>query len=232
MGLWEAITGRSRPPRADLDALFLVPYAVITLQAAAGLRPAGDGSVCYRAATGAGFHQTQDEILALLRGAGARGLSVDLDVLAAAGHDVLAEALEAGERVALGVVPSLEPATAPTTTGLTERVLRWLDLAVLALALPAFVALGIVVGWAFVAGTWLVLRAMSPLLRTRARAAEDPRRETMVLAIGMMARVWILALAILGAGLIDRKAGLAAALLSIVLVTVNLVGEMTRGPVR
>jgi hypothetical protein len=73
---------------------------------------------------------------------------------------------------------------------------------------------------------------VSPWLRTRARAAEDPRRETMVLAIGMMARVWILALAILGAGLIERKAGLAAALLSIVLVTVNLVGEMTRGPAR
>ncbi|HKP88874.1 MAG TPA: hypothetical protein VJT75_02760 [Thermoleophilaceae bacterium] len=111
-------------------------------------------------------------------------------------------------------------------------MLRWLDLAVLALALPAFVALDLLVGWAFVAGIWLLLRAASPLLRSRARAAEDPRRETMVLAIGMMARVWILALAILGAGLIEREAGLAAALLSIVLVTVNLVGEMTRGPVR
>jgi hypothetical protein len=111
-------------------------------------------------------------------------------------------------------------------------VVRWLDLVVLALALPAFLALGLLVGWAFVAGTWLALRALSPLLRKQARTAEDPRRETMVLAIGMMARVWILALAIFGAGLIERKAGLAAALLSIVLVTVNLVGEMTRGPVR
>ncbi|MGI8701063.1 MAG: methionine synthase [Nocardioidaceae bacterium] len=68
-----------------------------------------------------------DAPLALLRGAGARGLSVDLDVLAAAGHDVLAEALDAGERVALGVVPSLAPDTAPTGKDLVERVLRWLD---------------------------------------------------------------------------------------------------------
>ena len=45
----------------------------------------------------------------LLRGAGARGLSVDLSVLTATDMDVLAEALEAGETVALGVVPSLEP---------------------------------------------------------------------------------------------------------------------------
>ncbi len=32
--------------------------------------PTGDGSVCYRAATGAAFDQTQQEILELLRGAG------------------------------------------------------------------------------------------------------------------------------------------------------------------
>ncbi len=47
----------------------------------------------------------------LLRGAGARGLSADLSVLTADDMDVLAEALEAGETLALGVVPSLEPAT-------------------------------------------------------------------------------------------------------------------------
>jgi hypothetical protein len=69
VGLWEAISGRTRPKRANLDGLFLVPSAAITLQAAAGLTPTGDGSVCYRAATGAGFHQTQGEIVALLRGA-------------------------------------------------------------------------------------------------------------------------------------------------------------------
>jgi methionine synthase II (cobalamin-independent) len=66
--------------------------------------------------------------LALLRGAGARGLAVDLAVLGAADHDTLAEALEAGESVALGVVPSLEPATAPTEKQIVEQVLRWLDL--------------------------------------------------------------------------------------------------------
>jgi hypothetical protein len=68
VGLWETLTGRSRPKRADLDALFLVPSAAITLQTAAGLTPTGDGSVCYRAATGAGFHQTQSEVVALLEG--------------------------------------------------------------------------------------------------------------------------------------------------------------------
>ena len=39
VGLWETITGRSRPKRANLDSLFLVPSAAITLQTAAGLTP-------------------------------------------------------------------------------------------------------------------------------------------------------------------------------------------------
>ena len=66
MGLWDTIAGRSRPKRANLDALFMVPSAAITLQTAAGFVPTGAGSVCYRAAAGAGFHQTQEEIVALL----------------------------------------------------------------------------------------------------------------------------------------------------------------------
>ena len=64
--------------------------------------------------------------LDLVRGAGARGLSVDLDVLDAAGHDQLAEALEAGETVVLGVVPTVQTAT--DDQRLTERVLRWLEM--------------------------------------------------------------------------------------------------------
>ncbi len=64
----------------------------------------------------------------LLRGAGARGLSADLAVLGPEELDALAEALDAGERVALGVVPSLEPENAPTERSVTESVLRTLDL--------------------------------------------------------------------------------------------------------
>ena len=64
----------------------------------------------------------------LLRGAGAKGLAVDLGVLGAADHDVLAEALEAGETVALGVLPSLDPAEVPSEKQVVERTLRWLDM--------------------------------------------------------------------------------------------------------
>ncbi len=64
---------------------------------------------------------------ALLRGAGARGLSVDFSLLATQDHDVLGEALEAGDGVALGVVPSLDPEQPPSDRDLTDRVLAWLD---------------------------------------------------------------------------------------------------------
>lgn len=66
MGLWDALTGRQPEKRADLDSLFLVPSAAITLQASLGLTPTGSGSVCYRSAGGAAFHQLQTEVVALL----------------------------------------------------------------------------------------------------------------------------------------------------------------------
>jgi methionine synthase II (cobalamin-independent) len=65
--------------------------------------------------------------LDLLRGAGARGLSVDLDVLAPADHNALGETLDGGDGVALGIVPSVDPVTPADDRALTDRVLGWLD---------------------------------------------------------------------------------------------------------
>jgi hypothetical protein len=67
MGLWDSVLGRSRVKRANLDSLFLVPSATITLQTALGLSPTGSGSVCYRGAAGAAFEQLQQDVVALLR---------------------------------------------------------------------------------------------------------------------------------------------------------------------
>jgi len=69
MGLLDSILGRSRPKQANLDALFAVPSAAITLRAAVGLAPTGLGAVCYRPAGGAAFAQAEQEIVELLRGA-------------------------------------------------------------------------------------------------------------------------------------------------------------------
>ncbi|MBA2953661.1 methionine synthase [Nocardioides sp. MAH-18] len=65
---------------------------------------------------------------ALLRRAGARGLSADLATLSAGDHDALAEAIESGGTLALGVLPGTDPASVPTDAQVTESVLRWLDM--------------------------------------------------------------------------------------------------------
>ena len=69
-----------------------------------------------------------DAPLDLLARTGAPGLSLDLDQLAAEQYDAVADALEQGRRVLLGVVASTRPATPPTDRSVTERVLRFLDL--------------------------------------------------------------------------------------------------------
>lgn len=69
-----------------------------------------------------------DVPLALLVGAGAQGVSVDLGVLPVAAYDTVAELLEAQRPVFLGVVPATDPVTPPTEAALTERLLRFLDM--------------------------------------------------------------------------------------------------------
>ncbi len=66
MGLLDRILGRSAPPAPDLDRLFAVPDAAITLETALGYRPTGTGSVCYRAAEGAGFTAVEAQVESLL----------------------------------------------------------------------------------------------------------------------------------------------------------------------
>ncbi|HEX6248180.1 MAG TPA: hypothetical protein VFZ64_09945 [Nocardioidaceae bacterium] len=67
MSFWDSILGRRKPARANLDALFGLPSAAITLETSAGFVPTGVGSVCYREAEGAAFAQTQADIVELLR---------------------------------------------------------------------------------------------------------------------------------------------------------------------
>jgi hypothetical protein len=66
MGFWDALRGQSKPPGANLDALFSLPSAALTLEASLGLRPTGAGSVCFRAAEGRAAVATQQEAAALV----------------------------------------------------------------------------------------------------------------------------------------------------------------------
>lgn len=67
MGWLDAVLGRSKPVPPDLDALFALPSAAVTLEAATGLRPTGSASVCVKPAEGAAFAAAHEEAVALLR---------------------------------------------------------------------------------------------------------------------------------------------------------------------
>jgi methionine synthase II (cobalamin-independent) len=60
----------------------------------------------------------------LVRSAGAAGFSFDWSLLSTATDDLLAESIEAGVLLYAGVVPSVDPATAPTWRGLLDELLR------------------------------------------------------------------------------------------------------------
>ncbi|ELS52694.1 PspA-associated protein PspAB [Streptomyces viridochromogenes] len=66
MGLLDILLGRTRPVAPDLDQLFGLPSAAVTLEVAAGFRPTGSGAVCFATVEGGAFEQTHREVQALL----------------------------------------------------------------------------------------------------------------------------------------------------------------------
>jgi hypothetical protein len=111
------------------------------------------------------------------------------------------------------------------------RALRHLDIVVLVLALGIFAAAGLpLLGWAAAAVAWGVQRVIAFLLERQARAATEPRAVAGLMVASMLTRGWLVAIAIFGAGLVDRKAGLTAAVLFLLLFTVQLTVNMSVRP--
>ena len=105
--------------------------------------------------------------------------------------------------------------------------LRYLDLVLLALALPVFIAAGFpMAGYLAVVGLWIVLYGVE-LISNRAIEGAVARRDRRA-AMGWLgatglARAWIVALGVLIIGLAaGKEAGLAAAVLAAILFTVHL----------
>ncbi len=66
MKFLDSILGRTKPKRANLDALFAVPGAAITLEASMGITSAGAAAVCFKPASGYDFSTACAEINELL----------------------------------------------------------------------------------------------------------------------------------------------------------------------
>lgn len=66
MGLLDGLLGRRKAARPNLDALFGIPSAAITLQASLDLVPTGVASVAFRSPEGRAFADVETEVRALL----------------------------------------------------------------------------------------------------------------------------------------------------------------------
>jgi hypothetical protein len=109
--------------------------------------------------------------------------------------------------------------------------LRHLDIVILILALPIFLAADLpMLGYAAAAVAWLMQRAIQVVLNRKAAAAEDPRTVVGIAAGSMIGRGWLVALTIFAAGLEDNDAGLAAAVLFLVLFTAHFTVSMIMRP--
>lgn len=66
MGFLDALFGRRKPARPDLERLFALPSAAVTLQAGGGFAPTGLGSVCFAGVEGGAFDRLREEVGQLL----------------------------------------------------------------------------------------------------------------------------------------------------------------------
>jgi hypothetical protein len=66
VGLFDSLLGRSKQAQPNLDSLFALPGAALSLEVGADIRPTGHGAVCFREAEGAPFARLKSEFTTLL----------------------------------------------------------------------------------------------------------------------------------------------------------------------
>jgi hypothetical protein len=80
VGFLDTLLGRTKPVPPNLDQLFALPGALLTLEAGSDFRPTGTGSVCFRAAEGRAFSDIEKEVQELLNmDAGSKPVQISVD---------------------------------------------------------------------------------------------------------------------------------------------------------
>lgn len=78
MGLFDIIRGQRRPKRADLDSLFALSTAALTLETALGMRTSGNAGLCFKTLDAGAFEELVRDIHELLQISGDQtGTKVD-----------------------------------------------------------------------------------------------------------------------------------------------------------
>jgi hypothetical protein len=78
MGFLDVLLGRTKPVAPDLNRLFQLPSAAITLETAMSFNPTGVGSVCFRPSEGRAFSDVEAEIRQLLDSDAAKTAPVEV----------------------------------------------------------------------------------------------------------------------------------------------------------
>lgn len=114
--------------------------------------------------------------------------------------------------------------------GRAAVAVRYLDLPLLAIALPVFIAADWpLLAYGVLAAVWLTQLGIERFAERRAQTAlrgGDRRAAMGWVGATTLGRVWLVALTALIVGLGEREAGLAAALLAAALFTVHLGGRL------
>jgi hypothetical protein len=119
----------------------------------------------------------------------------------------------------------------PSDTPTSVRVLRNVDVPILAIALVVFLAAGLpMLGWVTGAGAWAIQRGVSELAVRKANKADDPRTKVGLLAGSMIGRGWLVAGIIIAVGLGHNDAGLSAAILFLLVFTAQFTMTLAMRP--
>lgn len=122
--------------------------------------------------------------------------------------------------------------SAPAPSDAPAPVLAYLDLVVVALATPIVLLIGVsAVGYLVGAGVWIALRAVGVAVDRAVVAVQDPRREITLRLGYLLARLFLLAIAIIlvrnGSG---RDAGLTALVVIVFAFTMQLILSFLNRP--
>jgi hypothetical protein len=113
------------------------------------------------------------------------------------------------------------------------RILRNLDLLVLALAVPVWIAAQLpALGWAAAALGWGLSRVLQAFAERRAAASDNRQVALGARAATLVGRLYLVGLIVLGAGVIERRAGLTSAVLAVIVFTVYFISLLITEPMK
>jgi hypothetical protein len=120
---------------------------------------------------------------------------------------------------------------AAESEGLYMVVLRYLDVVLLVLGAPVAFALGApVLGYAVGGAAWILQRVIAATDRSLIGKVTEPTRQLGYNLLEAFGRIWLLAGAIVIAGLVGRAHGLTAALVILGAYSVAFVIRLASGP--